>query len=129
MSVADQARLAKYLDSVDTYRAWVQAQPELDLPETAPKNYDLPPKCPWTRVESDDINDLLRQLDDTMEELSNSQSARMPCRMISYDEKRITDYIEKMRNFLVNYIQKVQPLDIPESSPRNAVSGPGSGGV
>ena len=129
MSIADQQRFAKYLDSIDSYRAWIQAQPELDLPETAPKNYPLPAKCPWTEVESDDINDLLRQLDDTMVELTNSQSARMPCRLISYDELRLTDYIAKMRQFLTGYIQKVQPLDIPESSPRDVVSGQGKTGV
>jgi hypothetical protein len=129
MSTADQTRLAKYLNSIDAYVAWVQAQPELDLPETAPKDYALPSKCAWTNVESDDIDDILRQFDDAITELVNSQSARQPCRLISYDEDRITGYVEKMRRFLLDYIQKVQPLDIPESSPRDVVSGPGTGGV
>jgi hypothetical protein len=129
MSKADQTRLEKYLDSIDAYVAWVQAQPELDLPETAPKEYALTPKCPWTRVESDDIDDILRQFDDSIEELINSQSARQPCKLITYDEQRTTAYVEKMRRFLLDYIQKVQPLDIPESSPRDVPAGTGKGGV
>ena len=129
MSGADQTRLATYLNSVDKYVEWVQAQPELDLPETAPKAYELPAKFAWTRVESDDLDDLLRQFDDAITELTNSQSARQPCRLISYDQARITSYIEKMRRFLLDYIQIVQPLDLPESSPREPLSGAGKLGT
>ena len=129
VSVADQQRIMSYFDAADRYVDWMQREPELDLPETSPKPYALPARCAWTRVESDDLNDLLRLMDDTMTELVGSQSARMPCRLISYDQVRFTAYIAKMRDFMLGYIQQIQPLDFPESSPRDIQSGPGKGGV
>jgi hypothetical protein len=129
LSTADQARLGKYLDAIDAYNAWVQAQPELDLPETAPKSYVLDTPPATAEVESDDLNDVIRMMTDMKDELINSQSARMPCRLVSFDAVRLTDYVSKIRKFLTDYIQKVQPLDLPESSPRDAVSGTGKVGV
>src|SRR5512137_2715394 len=70
----DQERLAKYLDAIDRYHAWVQAQPHLDLPETAPQEYVLEALVVPTNVENESINDVIRLMCACRDELTNSQS-------------------------------------------------------
>lgn len=125
----DQVRLGLYLDAVDRYHDWIKAQPHLDLPETAPKPFVLedPPVIP--NLENESINDVIRLLTAARDELVNSQSARLPCQMLTFDSIRMTAIIEKTRRLLIDYIAQTEPLDLPESSPKEIMSGPGRVGV
>ena len=129
MNEFDQGRCASYLNAIDSYHAWVIAQPQLDLPETAPREYELetPPATP--AVENESINDIVRMLVVARDELVNSQSARNAAGLNPFDSGRLTAIITKVRAFLTDYIQTVTPLDLPESSPKAASSGPGRLGV
>ena len=121
----DQTRLETYLTAVDTYHAWVVAQPHLDLPETSPKEYELEAPPTVADVENENINDIIRLVILCRDELINSQSARQPGNLNVFDSTRLTTYVAKVRNFLNDYIRAVTPLDLPESSPKEAQSGPG----
>jgi hypothetical protein len=37
--------------------------------------------------------------------------------------------IEKLQNYLDNYVDQATPVDLPESSPANPLTGPGRTGV
>lgn len=129
MNEFDQARLASYLDAVDSYHAWVVAQPHLDLPETAPTVYLLRVPVETPLVENESVNDLIRMMTAMRGELVSSQSARQAAGLISFDSARLTAIVSKARTFLTDYITPVTPLDLPESSPEIESSGHGRTGI
>ena len=115
---ADITRWHKYLDSFDTYRSWVLSQPLLDNPESHPKTYELPDEYVPPQVDNESCNTFATMLTTAMEELSNSQSARIGTGLNAHDAFRQETYVKKMRSFLIEYVQVVEPLDLPESTPR-----------
>lgn len=125
----DIARLKSYLDSIDRYHAWVKQQPQLDLPETSPREIvlDAPPVA--TEVENDDLADVARMLTLARDELTNSQSSRLGSGLTTHDSNRLTSVVAKVRAFLLDYIVPTTPLDLPESSPRDPLAGTGRIGV
>lgn len=125
----DQQRLTTYLDAIDTYHGWVIAQPNLDLPETHPRAITLTQVVPPITVENDSINDLVRLLTIARDEIVNSQSARDAAGLNPFDSARLRNIINKSRKFLSDYIVPTNPLDLPESSPAVAQSGPGRTGI
>ena len=125
----DMTRSKSYLEAIDTYHDWVIAQPQLDLPETSPKTYELLAVPSITRVENESINDFVRIFTLTRDSLVNSQSARMPAGLMSYDSVRLRAITSKARNLLQDYVEPITPLDLPESSPQAPSSGAGRTGI
>ena len=125
----DKARLYDYLNSFNTYLDWVVAQPQLDLPESHPRKFSISAAPEDSIVESEIVNDVLRIMAVTREEVVDSQSARKGSGLISFDELRLRALLEKLKNFLDNYVESVTPLDLPESSPQAEMSGAGRKGV
>jgi hypothetical protein len=128
-STFDQGRLTSYLTNIKGYVAWVQGQPQLDLPETHPREYVLEPKPDISEVENEETNDLQRIFAAVRDEVISSQSARLASSLIKFDEVRILAVVGKAEAFLANYIATLTPLDLPESSPDAPLSGPGKTGV
>ena len=94
-----------------------RAQPQLDLPETAPRSYQLDADPTVPLIENEAIRDTIVMLEVARDELINSQSARMPVGLLSFDSRRVSAVVDKVEAFLNSYIREVQPLDLPESSP------------
>lgn len=129
MNDFDQVRLASYITNIRGYIAWVIAQPQLDLPETSPREYPFEAAPVLGDVESEEINDVLNMIVLARDEITNSQSARMGSGLIKFDQARLSAVIDKVAAFLDNYIKTLTPLDLPESSPQAPVSGPGKVGI
>lgn len=129
MTTADQARALSYLDALDNYHMWVVNQPELDLPESHPREYELEADPVIESIENESVNDLIRQFETMRIEMINSQSARRPAGLIPFDSARLTALSNKARNFIVNYVAVSTPLDLPESSPQEKTSGKGKIGI
>jgi hypothetical protein len=125
----DQARLQSYIAAIRTYKQWVLDQPLLDLPETHPTKYPLDPDPTLPEIENESIRDVLRMLLLAREELVNGQSARMSSGLIKFDDARFSAVIDKVENFLKNYIATTTPLDFPESSPMDPMAPAGKIGV
>lgn len=125
----DQERLAKYLSAIHTYRDWIVAQPHLDLPETHPREIELDPNPEILAVENEAVRDVITLMELCRDELVNSQSARSPAGLISFDDRRAIALVEKAEKFLTDYIAVVQPVDMPESTPSQPLSGPGATGI
>ena len=125
---ADKVRLISYMDAVERYLNWVAEVPQLDLPETGGKRKYNPGETPDVeeqQIENEDLRDVLNQFALCHDELVNSQSSRQPTGISTHDEARLRSYILKGRNFLGNYINQTEPLDLPESSPSMPESGIG----
>lgn len=129
VSEADADRLRSYLRGLLAYKAWFQTQPILDLPETSPREIDLGEAEQLAMPENEAIVDIMEHWDILEYELIHSQSSRMPARLISHDERRADQLLEKMSRFLEDYIMQIQPLDLPESSPLRGDVGPGRRGL
>jgi len=125
----DQARWQSYINAFRTYKAWVEAQPQLDLPETHPREINVEPMVEITNVENEAINDVLNLFKILKDEMMSSQSSRMPAGLISHDSIRIDALVDKIEKLLVDYVAVIQPVDFPESSPQEIISGPGKQGV
>ncbi len=125
----DQTRLTTYLDAIETYHDWVTNQPDLDLPETSPRQYTLDTDPSVPVMENESIRDVIELIQLARDELTNSQSARKPAGMVSFDSIRLMAVVNKVRAFLNDYISTTTPLDLPESSPMREVTEPGKVGV
>jgi hypothetical protein len=130
MNAFDQGRLTAYIGGLRSYVAWVVAQPQLDLPESSPDPIQIAagPQIPAS-MENDAIMDLVEMLRRARVELVNSQSARQSTGLITYDHNRFLSILNKAENFLNQYIKIVQPVDAPESTPRDSDTGTGRTGT
>lgn len=126
---ADLERFKKYSEALTTYVDWVVAQPQLDLPESHPQPVQVEPAPEMPNPENESIEDLVYMLDILRIELVNSQSARLPQGMISFDEDRMRAMIEKYNRMITDYIEVILPLDMPESSPKDALAPKGKLGT
>lgn len=127
----DQARLDSYLRAVRVYRDWIISQPQLDLPESHPRLLEVPllPDDDVDGIENESLRDAARILNLAIIEMANSQSSRHASGLVVFDVNRLTAIVEKVQALLDNYMKVVDPLDLPESSPTYAMSGPGKGGI
>jgi hypothetical protein len=125
----DQDRLKTYIDNVETYLDWVVAQPLLDLPETTPMLVALNPFPETGPMESDMITDMSLYMQRMRDELLHSQSSRQGTGVIDFDEIRCRAIIKAVRAFMADYVASANPVDLPESTPSDPVTGHGSRGV
>lgn len=125
----DTERLQSYLDSLVSYIAWVTGQPQLDLPESSPKDHTVADPMAFPDVENEGTNDCLRLLGLCRTELTNSQSARDAAGLKAHDKKRILSVVAKVQALLTDHISAQDALDLPESSPQAASSGSGRTGI
>lgn len=124
----DTNRMRAYIAAMKAYQAFVVGQPLLDCPETGPTELPLPPNPEIPMIENESAYDVCQLIEIARDELTNSQSSRMPTNMISFDYDRQTSYLDKIGT-LLDYVGTSEPLDLPESSPMAGVSGPGQRGV
>lgn len=122
---ADVDRFTSYLNALMTYFDWMVSQPQQDLPEWHPKDIDLGEAESLPVPENEALADLTVQLEGLEYEVGYSQSARMHTSIMAHDEKRFRDITTKIGDFIRDYIEVIQPLDMPESTPKREMTGPG----
>ena len=59
----------------------------------------------------------------------NSQSARLGAGLMPFDARRVSALVAKTRQWLTDYVSKRSPMDLPETSPQQAMSPAGKAGV
>ncbi len=129
MQFHDLGRARSYITALNGLTDWIVAQPLLDLPETHPRPYMLEAQPEVVTVESEVCNMVIRMLEAVRTEMIHSQSARLPSTLINHDERRLRLVTAKLEAFLDDYVEPLTPLDLPESSPDEPMSGHGKGGV
>jgi len=115
----DRTRIDEYNGMLNRYAAWVTDAPDIDLPETHPRDYPI--KYISADVDADVENkalrDLIRMYRSLITELTNSQSARAANGLTVHDKRRFDLVMQKIEKFIVDYVDNTQPLDMPESAP------------
>jgi len=115
----DRTRIDQYNAMLVRYAAWAFDAPDVDLPETHPREYPI--KFISADVDADIENkalrDLIRYYRAIITELVSSQSARAGNALTTHDKRRFDLLMEKVSNFLTQYVDATQPIDMPESAP------------
>lgn len=125
----DMARLQAYLTDIDAAVAYVLNQPQLDLPESHPMLHAIQPFPAQRDMESDEWDHVFRLLRSGYIELVNGQSSRLGAGLMPFDARRISALVAKTRQWLDDYVTKRSPMDLPETSPQQAMSAAGKAGV
>ena len=131
MKSFDRTRLDEYNAMLNSYAAWVTNAPAVDLPETHPRTYNITfiSESVDIDVENKAVRDLARLYQAAITELTNSQSARQANGLTVHDKRRFDLIMEKVEEFLTNYVDNNMPMDMPESAPSSEMSGPGFTGA
>jgi len=126
----DYNRMESYLNALKGQRNWIMEEPRLDLPKTGPKEYLLPEAYNPDLVSNQQVNNMMRMMATARDELVlSSESSRRSSGLDKFDLDRFDRSIKKMESYLGKFIKEFTPLDLPESSPRAASSGPGNTGI
>jgi hypothetical protein len=125
----DINRAKTYITALRGYHDWVIGQPELDLPETSSRAISLPANPVIPPIENESLYDLAVLLELARDELANSQSSRLSSNLISFDSLRMVAILDKVDAFIDSYILVIDPLDLPETSPKYPMAPGGSLGV
>lgn len=115
----DRTRLTQYVELLKRYAAWVTDAPDVDLPETHPRDYPIKyiSEAIDDEVENKALRDLIRYLRSLITELTNSQSAKQANGLTTHDKRRFDLVVQKVEAFLTDYVDNTQPIDMPESAP------------
>ena len=124
----DVNRIASYVIAMRNFQNFVVAQPLLDCPETGPTEIPLPEYPRMPVLENESMMDVINLIEIARDEIANSQSSRMPTNILKFDKDRQDSYLAKIEQLMV-YVASSEPLDLPESSPMQDVTGPGRQGV
>ena len=125
----DRLRIEQYVNALQAFINWSVQQPFLDLPETHPKLVPLENAPLIPPIENMMIADIINLIVRLRDEIINSASARNSNGIISFDLNRINAVLQKVRSFLLDYVDIVNPVDLPESSPMYPDTGSGRGGI
>lgn len=126
---ADVVRWRAYITELRRLIAWVQSQPDLDLPETHPRQFPLRPLVELQDIENDPARQLVRLFVAAIYECVNGQSARQAVGYIKPDEGRMVAILDRCDSLINDYIVPTAPQDLPESSPRSPMGERGLTGV
>ena len=123
----DRTRIDEYRAMLQRYADWVVDAPDVDLPETHPRDYPIKyiSENVDADVENKALRDLIRYLRALLTELTNSQSARAANGLTVHDKRRFDLVMTKVGNFLGDYVDNTQPVDMPESAPSSEGVEPG----
>ena len=123
----DRTRLDEYNQMLNRYAAWVVDAPDIDLPETHPREYPIKyiSEDIDADVENKAIRDLIRMYRALITELAECQSARAANGLSVHDKRRFDLVMEKVAKFLSEYVDETQPIDMPESAPSSDAVAPG----
>lgn len=123
----DRIRIDQYNAMLNRYAAWLTNAPDVDLPETHPRTYAIKFISEGLEfdIENKALRDLVRMYQAIITEMTNSQSARAANGLTTHDKRRFDLVMEKIEQFLTNYVDETQPLDMPESAPSSEAIGPG----
>lgn len=136
---ADKERLETYFRSWEKLANFMVKDPELDSPQTAPEKIPVQWISNKTEIVDEDgevqtinhypennaIRTITRDIRTLMGEMALSVSRRLPNGMMVADKKRFDMHLSKLRSFMAEYVEEVEPLDRPETDTYSSESGHG----
>ena len=124
----DFGRVEQHLRMMKSFKAWAISEPLLDAPESNPLLINVDCRGVAGNIENDSAWDLAQLVDTAILELGNSESSRWSSGLSPHDAKRFDDYMSRVDRLLA-HIKGAEPVDSPESSPREVNAGEGTTGI
>jgi len=124
MQTADKGRLRSYLKALTSVVEYLKTTQALDMPRTKPKLYEMDAMPKLVKTSSDLINHVLRLLEGMYNEMATSQTARQAAGVHPADETRFKAIAGDIENFIANYVEKQEPIDVPETRSDEPIVGP-----
>ena len=125
MNKFDLERFNAYVRGIRTMQEWINATPQLDLPNTYPRKFCMATIQDVPTMESDGARILIRLLELLRDELIRGQSSRAASGLNQYDDKRLTATLDKIQA-LLDTTSDGQGEDYPNSSPLTPIVGTGA---
>jgi hypothetical protein len=128
---AVRKRIDEWNAGLQTYADVISAEPEQDYPKSYPMEYvvRLLVTPDITNVENLEIRDLDVLYSKMLVEMSNSASARRESGIKEDDKERFDAYMKRVDDFMVKFVDEVNPQDFPESSPSEVSITDGYSGI
>jgi hypothetical protein len=124
------ARLTTYIASARSYRMWASSEPFMDCPATTPLFIEVPCYGQVVPMDNDSAADIAQLLDTAILELQSADSGRVSNGFaVKEDGTRFDNTITRIEKLVLNFMQKIEPVDYPESSPRAMSTGQGNTGL
>jgi len=120
----DLTRFNSYLEGIRVMQSWINATPQLDLPNTYPRKFCMQTVQDVPQMESDSMRMLIRLLELMRDELIRGQSSRAASGLNTYDDVRLTATIDKVQALLD--VPSDAGTDYPNSSPLTSIVGSGA---
>ena len=126
----DAARLKSYISAARSYRSWASGEPFMDCPASAPLYIEVPCYGVIQPMDNDSAYDIAQLIDTAILELQSADSGRVSNGFpVKEDGIRFDNTINRIEKLVVNFMDKVEPIDYPESSPRAPSTGQGNTGL
>jgi len=116
---ADINRLKAYLEAIKMRKQAIFEQPQLDCPKTNRVAYVIN-DCPVIpAMDNDNVRDVCEILVMIREELAQAPgSVNIPNGLAAPDAARFDVYIQKLEQYISTFLEPVEPIDLPETSPQ-----------
>lgn len=124
----DLNRVNQFAKMLRSYKAWSIKEPFMDTPESSPVQIQVECFGKVLPVDNDSVWDLIQLVDTIIVELANASSSRLASNLLPADSERFDAYMVRMDNLLA-HIAGSEPVDSPESSPRDPNTGEGLTGI
>ena len=123
----DRTRIDEYMQLLQRYADWVVSVPNLDLPETHPRMHPINYISEELNIDIENkaLRDVVRMLQALITEMTSAQSAAAASGLTTHDKRRFDQVMEKVRNFMTDYVDQTHPIDMPESAPSSPPVEPG----
>lgn len=126
----DFARLKAYIASCRSYRAYMSGEPFMDCPASTPLYIEVPCYGQVLAMDNDSAWDIAQLIDTAILELQSSDSGRISNGFpVAADGVRFDATINRIEKLVTTFMEKVEPQDYPESSPRYPSTGQGNTGL
>ena len=127
---ADNIRLKAYIAQIRSYRGWMSGEPFMDTPATTPLYIEVPCFGQVLAMDNDSAWDVAQLIDTAILELQSADSGRISNGFpVKEDGARLDATVTRIEKLLLLHMEKVEPIDYPESSPRFASTGQGNTGL
>lgn len=119
----DKSRINTWIDSLQEYSDKVlKGTKMLDLPNVHPRGKTLPDPPAKKEVTNKFITELVDMLVEIRDQLLESSSSNISNGLITFDQIRYDNGLQKLDDYMTTYVEEVEPLDEPETTKRSTGS-------
>lgn len=119
----DKSRINTWIDSLQEYSDKVlKGTKMLDLPNVHPRGKTLPDAPAKKEVTNKFITELVDMLVEIRDQLLESSSSNISNGLITFDQIRYDNGLQKLDDYMTTYVEEVEPLDEPETTKRSTGS-------